>query len=106
MKEQRGHRASLNSLAGPTLQEHKSGDGLEAINLFNEGRMEELKKYCLDDVRLTKEVYDYGCENGKVLFTSNWDYKTYEISVNWKKETEKLLKQTPSEEQSFPSSLF
>jgi len=103
----RGHRASLDSIAQPTLNLRKSGTGIDALTLYGEGKMEELKRYCLDDVRLTKEVYDYGRTNGKVYFTSSWDYKTYEIPVSWKEETEEFLRtavKTPKAE--FPTSLF
>lgn len=101
----RGHRASLDSLVRPTLGQQKSGSGRDALTLFKENRMEELKKYCLDDVRLTKEVYEYGCKKGMVLFTSTWDYKTYEIPVTWQQQTEEIIAKTVSKE-SFPSSLF
>ncbi len=107
VEKARGHRASLDSLVRPTLNQHKSGSGLEALTLFKENRMKELKQYCLDDVRLTKSIYEYGCEHGKVLFTSSWDYKTYEVPVTWKQQTEQILKaKTSSGQGSFPSSLF
>lgn len=102
----RGHRASLDSIAQPTLKLRKSGSGIDALALFQAGRMEELKRYCLNDVRLTKEVYDYGCANGKVFFTSSWDYQTYEIPVSWKEETEELLRAEKSPQTEFPTSLF
>lgn len=102
----RGHRASLDSVARATVKEGKSGDGAEALVLFREGRMEELKKYCLDDVRLTKNVYEYGCREGKVYFTSTWDFKTYEIPVSWKQATEGFLAQKKLPKTDFPTSLF
>lgn len=102
----RGHRASLDSVARATIQEGKSGDGAEALALFKEGRLEELKKYCLDDVRLTKNVYEYGCREGKIYFTSTWDFKTYEIPVNWKQATERFLMKKDAPKIDFPTSLF
>ena len=105
IEEVRGHRASLSGIAKPTLNANKSGSGLEAITLFKENRWDELKRYCLDDVRLTRDIYEYGCREGRVSFTSTWDYKTYEIPVRWKEQTDKLLKKT-SKESTFPSSLF
>jgi DEAD/DEAH box helicase domain-containing protein len=102
----RGHRASLDSIAKPTLKRHKSGRGEDALALFKENRMEELKRYCLDDVRLTKEIFEFGCREGKVFFTSTWDYKTYEIPVDWNQATEAILQKAAHEEPSFPASLF
>lgn len=108
VEKARGHRASLDSLAGPTLKQHKTGNGADALILFKENRIDELKRYCLEDVRLTKEVFEYGCRTGKVLFTSSWDYKTYEIPVNWKQASEEAAKRKsqPAPTQSFPTSLF
>ena len=102
----RGHRASLDSIVQPTLKLHKSGTGIDAIALFREGKMEALKRYCLDDVRLTKEVYEYGKTNGKIFFTSTWDYKTYEIPVAWEAETQEFLRSDKSPKAEFPTSLF
>lgn len=107
IEKNRGHRASLDSVSRATIKQGKSGDGAEALVLYKEGRMEELKKYCLDDVRLTKEVYEYGCREGKVFFTSSWDFKTYEIPVPWKETTDTFLNKKKSDTKSeFPSSLF
>ncbi len=108
IESERGHRASLDSIAGPTLKQHKTGNGADALVLFKEGRMDELKRYCLEDVRLTKEIFEYGCREGKILFTSNWDYKTYEIPVKWKAAAAQASsrKQLPAPEASFPTSLF
>ncbi len=103
----RGHRASLDSIAGPTLKQHKIGNGADALILYKEGKMEELKRYCIEDVRLTKEIYEYGCREGKVLFTSSWDYKTYEIPVQWKETAGRLMnKEAAKPQAAFPSSLF
>ena len=106
VEKARGHRASLDSIVQPTLNLRKSGSGLDVLTLFQEGKMEALKKYCLDDVRLTKEVYDYGKEHGKIFFTSTWDYKTYEIPVFWKEETENFLRAVKTAKMEFPTSLF
>lgn len=106
VEKARGHRASLDSIAGPTLKQHKTGSGADALILFKEKKWDELKKYCLEDVRLTKEIYEYGCREGKVLFTSSWDYKTYEIPVNWKKTTEEIFARKEAKTESFPTSLF
>ena len=102
----RGHRASLDSIAQPTLNLRKSGSGMDALTLYQEGRMEELKRYCLNDVRLTKEIYDYGRSNGKIYFTSSWDYKTYEIPVPWHDETEEFMRAVKTARAEFPTSLF
>lgn len=53
-----GQRISLSRLAEANLGVKKDQHGSDAIRLYREGKMEELKKYCLQDVRLTKDLYD------------------------------------------------
>ena len=78
-----GHRVGLGALAQATLGESKSGHGLEALEWFREGRVDEVKKYCLDDVRLTRDLFEYGKKNGHVLFQSFVDNKIHSIPVAW-----------------------
>ena len=101
----RGHRISLQSLAQATLQTSKSGSGWDAIQLYKDGKFEELKKYCMDDVRITKDIYEYGLKHGKVIFISNRDYQTYEVPIDWGNAV-KALKEQKKEDSSFPTSLF
>lgn len=101
----RGHRISLQSLAQATLKSSKSGTGWDALQLFKDGRMDELKKYCIDDVKITKDVYEYGIQHGKVLFISNRDYQTHEVPVHWADAMEEM-KAHKKTDTSFPTSLF
>lgn len=86
-----GHRVGLNALAKATLKEGKSGHGLEALQWFREGRVEEVKKYCLDDVRLTRDLYEYGKKNGHVLFESFTDGRVHSIPVPWGREVKRPI---------------
>jgi len=54
-----GTRISLKKLAAANLGKTKELHSSAAIHLWNEGRIDELKEYCLQDVRLTKELYDF-----------------------------------------------
>ena len=101
----RGHRVSLQSVAQATLKTSKSGSGWDALQLYKDGKMEELKKYCLDDVRLTKEIYEYGNQHGKIYFVSSKDYQTHEVIVSWSNML-KEIKEQKKTENSFPTSLF
>jgi len=101
----RGHRVSLQSVAQATLNTSKSGTGWDAIQLYKDGRMEELTKYCIDDVRITKDVYEYGIKNGKISFISSRDYKTHEVPIAWGNALEEL-RVREKEESHFPTSLF
>lgn len=101
----RGHRIGLNSVAGATLGVSKSGSGLDALKLYAEGRMDELKQYCIDDVRITKDVYEYGIKHGMIKFQSNRDYQIYDVPVSWGNAIEDM-KAKKKTESVFPTSLF
>ncbi len=73
------HRIKLESVAQGTLGTGKSGSGLEALLYFKNGRMDLLKKYCTDDVKITKQVYDYALKNKKLLYKDF--FKTKEIPL-------------------------
>lgn len=53
-----GERISLDKLAHANLGTGKTGRGSFAIELYKQGRIEELKAYCLTDVELTKRLFD------------------------------------------------
>lgn len=73
------HRIRLEVVAQGTLGSGKSGSGLEALLYYKNGRMDLLKKYCTDDVKITKQVYDYALKNQKVLYKDF--FKTKEIPL-------------------------
>jgi DEAD/DEAH box helicase domain-containing protein len=76
-----GHRISLEAIATATLGLGKTGSGNQAIHLWKTGQIEELKKYCLNDVKLTRDIYDYGKKYGKLLYRDF--FETREIPVNF-----------------------
>lgn len=78
-----GHRLSLDSIAQATLGAQKSGNGLDAIRYFREGNMEALKKYCLDDVRITRDIFEYGKAHGKLLYNSKYHPESLSVPVRW-----------------------
>lgn len=62
MKEVRavlGRRLKLDNIAQATLERGKSGDGLQAVKWWKEGKVDLVRKYCIEDVRITKDLYEY-----------------------------------------------
>lgn len=53
-----GRRIGLGVLAEANLGIGKTGHGLDAIEYYKNGEMEKLKSYCLNDVKVTKEIYE------------------------------------------------
>lgn len=96
IKEINGKRVSLNAIVKETLGDHKADDPQNAILYWQKRDKESLKKlkfYCEEDVRLTKEVYDYGLKNKKLSFKDYWnDIKTIDVDFSYpvlEKEIEK-----------------
>lgn len=85
VKKSLGHRLYLDSLAEATLGVRKSGSGLQALRWYKEGKMDEIKKYCLKDVEITKNLYEFGIKNGHVLFYSRGAGGRTAIPVAWEK---------------------
>lgn len=76
-----GFRIALDDLARATLGIKKEGHGLKAIEYFKNGEMEKLRDYCLSDVKITRELYEYGKKEGKLYFQDV--HAKREIPVAW-----------------------
>jgi len=53
-----GRRIGLGLLAQANLGIGKTGHGLESVEMYRRGEIEKLKNYCLQDVKITKEIFD------------------------------------------------
>ncbi len=73
IKDSFGHRIKLDSVAKETLGAGKIGSGLDAIKYYQQQQFKKLEKYCLQDVRVTRDLYDYGVKHGKVKFRNKWN---------------------------------
>jgi len=73
IKESAGHRISLDAVAQETLGIGKSGDGLDAIKYYHTKQWDKLEKYCVQDVVVTRDVYDFGLKKGYVKFKNKWN---------------------------------
>lgn len=70
-----GHKIRLEAVAQASIGSGKSGNGLEALLYYKNGKMDQLKRYCLDDVKVTKEVYEYALANQKLLYRDYFSIK-------------------------------
>lgn len=64
-----GFRIKLDDVAHATLGIGKSGNGLQAVEFWKNGEIDKLRDYCLQDVRVTRDVYEYALEHKEVKFT-------------------------------------
>lgn len=79
---QLGFRLPLQALAEATLGAAKSADGLQSVRWFREGQLDKVIEYCRQDVELTRQLYEYGCERGHLLY---WDRRgqMQKVVVYW-----------------------
>jgi DEAD/DEAH box helicase domain-containing protein len=63
-----GHRVKLDDVAQATLGVGKSGHGLMAVEYWRKGEIQKLKDYCLQDVKVTRDVYEHALANQQVNF--------------------------------------
>jgi DEAD/DEAH box helicase domain-containing protein len=65
-----GFRVSLAHLGEETLGESKSADGLQALEWWKQGRLDEIEEYCRRDVALLRDLFNHAREHGHLLFRS------------------------------------
>ncbi len=77
-----GYRIKLDSVAAATIGTKKSGHGLQAVQWWKEGKIKEITDYCMQDVKVTKEVYEFGQTKGYVLFDDRMGERR-QVDVNF-----------------------
>ncbi len=77
-----GYRIKLDDVAKATLGTQKSAHGLQAVAWWKEGKIDEIREYCLQDVKVTKEVYEFGLKNNFILFDTKRGERQA-VSVNF-----------------------
>ena len=68
IKEVLGRRLRLDSVAEATLGRGKTADGLQAMRWWKEGKKELVRDYCIEDVRVTNDIYEYAKKNKKLKY--------------------------------------
>lgn len=63
-----GRRLKLDNLAEATLGAGKTGHGLEAVEWWKQGLKQKVLDYCLADVRITNELYEYAKKKGGLKY--------------------------------------
>ncbi len=78
-----GFRLGLDHLAAETLNQKKSGDGLQALEWFKKGEMEKLTEYCRHDVEITRDLFEYGLKNGHLIYRTKQADQRVRLRVDW-----------------------
>lgn len=85
-----GRRIRLQSLAEGTLKVGKSGDGLQSVRWWQEGLYDKVREYCIQDVRITRRLYDYALEHGALKYKDLKDTRDLKIDTSdWRRDDAK-----------------
>lgn len=86
-----GHRLKLDAVAQASLNASKTADGLDALKWWQLYKKTDdlthvlkIAEYCCYDVKVTKEVYEFGLKHGIVKY-SDRNGNNQEVVASWKK---------------------
>lgn len=90
-----GRRLKLDTVGEATLQRNKSGHGLDAIEWWRNGEIDKIIKYCIEDVRLTRDLYDYAVQNKRLKYKELGAIKEVRLNTeDWEKESSHAMTHT------------
>jgi len=92
IRDSYGRRMRLEQLAEGTLGKNKLGGGADAANWWKSGDIERVRIYCINDVKLTKELYDYALANNKLIFKEGGALNEIKLDTSlWEKPNDHKL---------------
>jgi DEAD/DEAH box helicase domain-containing protein len=92
IKNSLGRRIKLDTVAEATLGRNKIGHGLEAIVWWRNGEKDKVIKYCTEDVRITKDIYEYALKNKSLKYLDGKDMKEIKLDTsNWDKKDDSAM---------------
>lgn len=88
-----GHRLKLDHITQATLKAKKTGDGTQAVQWFRNGEIERVIEYCMNDTKLTREIFMHGCQKGYLDYydTHHAHWPTLRIDTRGWRETAEYL---------------
>jgi DEAD/DEAH box helicase domain-containing protein len=72
----------LEAVARGTLNAGKSADGLLAVEWWKKGEVQKIIDYCTQDVKVTRDIFQFGRQNGFVKIQRSED-KIVQVPVQW-----------------------
>ncbi len=93
--ESLGRRIKLDTIAEATLGKKKSGHGLQAIQWWRNGEKQKVIDYCIQDVKVTKEIYDYARAHNNVKYKDLGKIKEIPLdTAKWEEKRDAALTHT------------
>jgi len=81
-----GRRISLGILAEANVGAGKSGYGGEAIEMYKRGEIQKLKDYCLQDVKITKDIFELIKKQGYLWIPERYSSRMTKLAIEYKEE--------------------
>lgn len=72
----------LEAVARGTLGTGKSADGLMAVEWWKQGQIQKIIDYCIQDVKVTRDVFQFGRQNGFVKIQRS-EENIVQVPVTW-----------------------
>jgi DEAD/DEAH box helicase domain-containing protein len=90
-----GRSVKLDNIAEATIGMGKSGNGLQAIEWWKNGDIAKIEKYCRDDVKVTRDIYEYAMKNKCLKYKDLLDTVTFDICTDaWDQKISKTINYT------------
>jgi DEAD/DEAH box helicase domain-containing protein len=84
-----GRRLRLQNLAEATLGHGKSADGIKAVEWWQAGEYDKVREYCIQDVRVTRELYEYALKHGKLKYKDLREVRDIKLDTSsWQSATD------------------
>jgi DEAD/DEAH box helicase domain-containing protein len=95
IKKSLGFRIKLDSVAEATLGRKKISHGLEAMGWWKQGLYDKVKEYCEEDVRITKDIYEYALKNGSLKYMDGKQVKEIKLDTSkWEQKSDSAMTHT------------
>ena len=90
-----GRRLKLDTIAEGTLGKKKSGDGIQSLRWWKAGEVDKVREYCIKDVELTRQIFDYALEYGGIKYRELGKLREVKLDTSkWLSGNSKPLTQT------------
>lgn len=95
IKKTLGRRLKLDAVARATLGGGKSGSGYLSSMWWRQGEKDKVVAYCLDDVKLTKALFEHALEHGFLKYPDGKAAKEVRLDTSdWQRKRETVLTHT------------
>jgi DEAD/DEAH box helicase domain-containing protein len=82
LEQRLGFRPKLDSVVSATLGEGKIADGIQALEWWQLGEVDKIIEYCQEDVRVTRDLYDFG-KRHRWVQVSRFGGSPRKVQVDW-----------------------